>query len=729
MARKKGNQQKKPVPSTGSELPAKCERANASEIKVLHEEQLLRNHSDVNSKEGIDNKRHVQAETKGKQQSRKFPRRTEEVVNRKQVEEKPETDAGDCNTTVSAAESLHSMGKDDVPSNTCHSTKNSESSFAYSLNGMHNGDDTMEKVEFSYILILKCLRSLVLSTLKASTEWMERHRPLLITMRASILKACHYVQVKIEQAFPVVLKWIMHFVNIMLLLFMVWLDCTLRGIDSFLRMGTTSFFSVLWCSVLSVTAMVGIFKFLIVLAVAAIAGLLVGLTIAVLLMAISGIVLLWFYGSFWTTMLVLLSGGLAFILGRERLALFIATSYSVYCAWASVGWLGLLFGLNISFISSDVLIFFLRNNINEQRRATGAAEQTAEVPGQSGFVSDDQVRNSSAEAGAAGPSTDRRSGVPSTSGLDSETTSEDEVVRLLNCSDHYAALGLSRFENVDVSVLKREYRKKAMLVHPDKNMGNEKAAEAFKKLQNAYEVLLDSFKRKAYDDELRREELLHYFRQFQEASQKSRRRGFFSRSFAHGETDEEDTLKESRRIACRKCGNFHVWIHTKKVKSRARWCQECKDFHQAKDGDGWVEQSSHPLLFGMLQKVEPPVAYVCADSKIYDATEWYICQGMRCPANSHKPSFHVNTSMTSKQSTGRGASSGQRGGIPTPNMEEAMTEDEFFEWLQNAVQSGMFDSFPGGPSESPSAQSGNTSKSSGGNNSSNSAKRKKKGRK
>jgi DnaJ family protein C protein 14 len=41
-----------------------------------------------------------------------------------------------------------------------------------------------------------------------------------------------------------------------------------------------------------------------------------------------------------------------------------------------------------------------------------------------------------------------------------------------------------------MAYLKREYRKKAMLVHPDKNMGNERAAEAFKKLQNAYELSL-----------------------------------------------------------------------------------------------------------------------------------------------------------------------------------------------------------------------------------------------
>lgn len=265
MARRKGNQQKKAVPFSGSELPSMQERANASEFKVLHGEEFMKNHSSATSTESIDNQYRAKAETKSKQKSRKSPRRTEEVVNRRQIGVQSETDAGDYNTTVSAAEGLHSIEKDVMPSNNYHSTKKSESSFAYSSNGVHSGDDTVEHLELSYTLILRRLRSLGLSTVKAATERMERHKPLLVTTRTSIVEACHYVQVKIEHAYPIILKWIMHFVNIMVLLFMVWLDCTLRGIDSFLHMGTTSFFSVVWCSILSVTAMVGIFKFLIVL--------------------------------------------------------------------------------------------------------------------------------------------------------------------------------------------------------------------------------------------------------------------------------------------------------------------------------------------------------------------------------------------------------------------------------------------------------------------------------
>ncbi|KAK6930318.1 Cleavage inducing molecular chaperone, Jiv [Dillenia turbinata] len=599
-----------------------------------------------------------------------------------------------------------------------------ESSFGNSVNSLHT-EDVMENLEFPNPAVIRCLKASALSISQAAKEWLEQKKPFFLSVAADVSNARDYIRMKFELAYPVVLRWLMHLGNITLLLFMVWLDCTLRGIDSFLRMGTTSFFSVIWCSIFSVIAMVGMTKFLIVLVIASLIGVFAGFLLAVLVTAISASVFLWMYGSFWATGLFIFLGGLAFALSHERLALLITTSYSVYCAWTYVGWLGLVLGLNLSFISSDALIYFLKNSVKEQRGPSDSHEQTADMRGQPG-VSDKESMHAASSETASGQFMDRSTGMPSTSGTDAEITSEDEVVRLLDCTDHYSALGLRRYESVDVSLLKREYRKKAMLVHPDKNMGNEKAAEAFKKLQNAYEVLLDSLKRKAYDDELRREELLNCLRHFQNSSEKSGGHGIFSSGLSSSAAENEDLLRESRRIACKKCGNFHAWFLTKKSKSQARWCQDCKDFHPAKDGDGWVEQSSQPFFFGILQKVEAPSAFVCAESRIYDATEWYICQGMRCPANSHKPSFHVNTSLTSKHS--KGPSSGQRGGMPTPNMEETMTEEEFFEWLQNAVQAGMFDAAGSSSTETPSAKAGSGSKSAGSGSGSGS-KRKKKGKK
>ena len=154
------------------------------------------------------------------------------------------------------------------------------------------------------------------------------------------------------------------------------------------------------------------------------------------------------------------------MLSHERIALLITTSYSVYCARTYVGWFGLILAFNLSFISSDALIFFLKNSINEHRRAPRAPEQTAGMQGQPGFFYS-EPEPSSADIGS-GPSADRSPGIPSTSGTDFEITSEDEVVRLLNCTDHYSALGLSRYENVDVSILKREYRKKVSLLFGSK---------------------------------------------------------------------------------------------------------------------------------------------------------------------------------------------------------------------------------------------------------------------
>lgn len=65
--------------------------------------------------------------------------------------------------------------------------------------------------------------------------------------------------------------------------------------------------------------------------------------------------------------------------------------------------------------------------------------------------------------------------------------------------------------------------------------------------------------------------------------------------------------------------------------------------------------------------------------------------------------------------------------MPPTDFEENMTEEEFLEWLQNAVQSGLFDNV-GGPAsaESPSgAKAGSGSRSSG---TSSGNKKKKKGK-
>ncbi|XP_062108847.1 uncharacterized protein LOC133819581 [Humulus lupulus] len=741
MARK-GNQQKNGLDchssnhkrrssDIGSAEPDVKGHAKESDLKVFPGEELPDgNHPNSPLARSTSKTHNAGGEHKSKKKANKQTKKEKQAVNGtdsvelpKPLRNDPEDRSGNMEGPSVAEENVS------IP-RANHVKRNRKGRTSYSLNGLRI-QNALENMELPDNVVVRKLRALALSTIKATNEWLERQRPLFTTLKNKVQKANDYAKMKIMQAYPVVLKWLMHFGSIMLLILMVWLDCAIRGMDSFIRLGTTSFFSVIWCSIFSLIAMVGIFKFLVVLTLAALIGLFVGFTLGILVAAISGAIFLWLYGSFWTTVLVIFLGGLAFALSRERAALFISTVYSVYCAWTYVGWLGLLVALNLAFISSDILIYFLKNNINQNRSPEGSTEQTPGMQGQQGFFNSDQTHSSAFETGP-GFSTDRSPGAPSTSGVDSESTSEDEVVRLLNCTDLYSVLGLSRYENVDDSLLKREYRKKAMLVHPDKNMGNEKAVEAFKKLQNAYEVLLDSVKRKTYDDELRREELLDIFRRFQSTSQKNGGHGLFASGLARSDADGEDPFGESRRIACKKCNNFHLWVLTRKSKSQARWCQDCKDFHPARDGDGWVEQSSQPLIFGLLQKVDAPVAFVCADSKVYNATEWYICQGMRCPANTHKPSFHVNTSLTTKHNVGKGSSSGQKGGkMPTTNVEDCRTEEEFFEWLQNAVQSGMFENMNGGnaTNDSPSSKPGNNSAKSGGSNNNSSNKKKKKGKK
>jgi molecular chaperone DnaJ len=63
--------------------------------------------------------------------------------------------------------------------------------------------------------------------------------------------------------------------------------------------------------------------------------------------------------------------------------------------------------------------------------------------------------------------------------------------------DFYAILGIDK--SASAADIKKAYRKKAIEYHPDKNPGDSKAEELFKKAAEAYEVLSDPDKRAKYD--------------------------------------------------------------------------------------------------------------------------------------------------------------------------------------------------------------------------------------
>ena len=68
-------------------------------------------------------------------------------------------------------------------------------------------------------------------------------------------------------------------------------------------------------------------------------------------------------------------------------------------------------------------------------------------------------------------------------------------------TDHYSALSLN--SAATLADIKKAFRQKASFYHPDKNAAHD-AAERFRAVQAAYDVLADNDKRQAYDDNRRR---------------------------------------------------------------------------------------------------------------------------------------------------------------------------------------------------------------------------------
>uniref|UniRef100_A0A0D6R7S8 J domain-containing protein n=1 Tax=Araucaria cunninghamii TaxID=56994 RepID=A0A0D6R7S8_ARACU len=533
-------------------------------------------------------------------------------------------------------------------------------------------------------------------------EWIQQQKPTYLAMKKATLKAANYVGVMVVQNWPIIWSWLAYLGKLTLVASELWIDCSLRGIGSLLHLGSAACFVLLCCSVISTTAMSGIVSVLLSLGIARLAVAFLDFVPATSVIAILGATLLWMYNSFLIAGALIIIGGSLFTLNHARLAILITTAYFMYFAKVRIGWVGLLFCMNIAFISNDIFICLLESGVKETERkcfnekAEETNEKAEETKSRARNVNDlprgDTCNDQPSKSHKHRPLGESSQTINSAQACEESSTIRlaeadpspgGEVLRILSSSDHYSTLGLSLYQKIEIVVLKREYRRKARLVHPDKNIGNAMAEESFKKLQIAYEVLSDLEKKNTYDEELRREELTKSFHQKIQSGDKKNGRYDSSECYSD-KIDKEvtDNTREARRIACRKCNKTHRWIYTNRAKSRARWCQDCETYHQAKDGDGWMEYSGQVLFLGRSQKVDMR-AYACIENIVYDVSDWAACQGLNCLPNTHNPSFHMDITVLGKNvvygsnHTYKGTSHASR----ATNVDEYLMEEEFADLL------------------------------------------------
>ncbi|KAG5255255.1 Terminal organelle assembly protein [Salix suchowensis] len=387
---------------------------------------------------------------------------------------------------------------------------------------------------------------------KQGWKWLQTQKHIYSRGKTAVGCLRDKIGVFIERHWPMLCSGCARFGKLMRFMLIYWKDCAMRGFNSVIKLGSAALLLIMWSCFLSLTSMSCLLYVLLCMGAAGTAVQYLGYTPGLFIVGLFAILILWMYANFWITGTLFIVGGYLFSLNHARLVVFMATIYAIYFVKVQVGWHGVFLSVNLTFFSNDVLNFLLQwcDNVSESTQSDEHKESETVLEDE--FSAECEFSFPVDESEKVQPCKSSSKPVASSSVkvVVEETSSTNEMKRILDSVNHYEALGFPCHKRIDVAILKKEYRKKAMLVHPDKNMGSPLASESFKKLQCAYEVLSDSLKKRDYDEQLRKEEF-----KTRSVCQKS-----------HGTSCQ-----------CTKCGNSHIWVCTNRIKAKARWCQVISD--------------------------------------------------------------------------------------------------------------------------------------------------------
>ena len=161
-------------------------------------------------------------------------------------------------------------------------------------------------------------------------------------------------------------------------------------------------------------------------------------------------------------------------LKHARYVIPILTTYAIYCVAVRVGWLGVFLTLNLSFLTNDLL-----NKLLQGYEGSTEEEQFEDMK-DSDPVMDEFYRScefpptpdsepetvSYAKPYCSAPTQDVlhvQKEEPPSKVVKSDSSSLDEIKRIMDGSNHYEVLGIPRNRGIDQKSLKKEYHR--MVLH------------------------------------------------------------------------------------------------------------------------------------------------------------------------------------------------------------------------------------------------------------------------